>query len=93
MTAKVQGACIGAGIELAAFSKIIAKEDAFFQLPEIGLGLLPGAGGTASLPRRIGRYDTALLAITGKTINCDEALELGLIDEVDRLTRFSASFL
>ena len=83
MTAMVHGACIGAGIELAAFcKKIIAKEDAFFQLPEIGLGLLPGAGGTASLPRRIGRYDTALLAITGKTINSDEALELGLIDEI-----------
>tara|TARA_B100000242_G_scaffold254055_2_gene196633 strand:- start:796 stop:1056 length:261 start_codon:yes stop_codon:yes gene_type:complete len=83
MTAKVHGACIGAGIELAAFcKKIIAKEDAFFQLPEIGLGLLPGAGGTASLPRRIGRYDTALLAITGKTIYSDEALELGLIDEI-----------
>ena len=83
MTAKVHGACIGAGIELAAFcKKIIAEEDAFFQLPEIGFGLLPGAGGTASLPRRIGRYDTALLAITGKTISSDEALKLGLIDEI-----------
>ena len=83
MTAMVHGACIGAGIELATFCKIIAKEDAFFQLPEIGLGLLPGAGGTASLPRRIGRYDTALLAITGKTIYSDEALELGLMTKLD----------
>ena len=83
MTAEVHGACIGAGIELTAFcKKIISTEDAFFQLPEIGFGLIPGSGGTASLTRRIGRYDTALLALTGRTISADKALDLGLVDEI-----------
>jgi len=65
LRAEVHGACIGAGIELAAFAHhVIATPDAFFQLPEVGMGLIPGAGGTASLPRRIGRQRTAYLALT-----------------------------
>ena len=81
--ARVHGACIGAGIELPAFvSRVVAAPGAFFQLPELSMGLVPGAGGTASLPRRIGRHRTAWLAITGKQVDVDAALRWGLVDEV-----------
>jgi enoyl-CoA hydratase/carnithine racemase len=80
---EVHGACIGAGIELPAFtSRIVAREDAFFQLPEVGLGLVPGAGGTVSLPRRIGRQRTAWLALSGARLDARTALAWGLVDEV-----------
>jgi hypothetical protein len=79
--ARVQGACVGAGIELAAFAaRVVAREDAWFQLPELAMGLLPGAGGTVSLPRRIGRQRTAWLALTGTRIGVEEALRWGLVD-------------
>ena len=80
---EVHGACIGAGAELPAFSReVVARGDAFFALPEVGFGLVPGAGGTASLPRRIGRQRTAWLALTGERIDAATALAWGLIDEV-----------
>jgi enoyl-CoA hydratase/carnithine racemase len=78
---EVQGACVGAGIELAAFAgRVCAAPDAFFQLPEIDLGLVPGAGGTASLPRRIGRQRTAWLALTRRRVDAVTARSWGLID-------------
>jgi len=80
---EVQGACIGAGAELPAFTPhVVASEDAFFQLPEVALGLVPGAGGTASLPRRIGRQRTAWLGLSGARIDAQTALAWGLVDEV-----------
>ena len=70
-------------MELPAFSqRVSAKEDAFFQLPELQLGLVPGAGGTASLPRRIGRQKTAWLALTGRRIDAPVAQQWGLVDEI-----------
>jgi enoyl-CoA hydratase/carnithine racemase len=51
--------------------------------PEVGLGLVPGAGGTVSLPRRIGRHRTALLALTGRTIDARTGLEWGLVDGLE----------
>lgn len=79
----LHGPCMGAGIELAAFAgRISAAEDAVFQLPEVSMGLIPGAGGCVSLTRRIGRQKTNWLAITGLRLNAEEALELGLIDEI-----------
>ena len=81
--AEVHGACLGAGIELPAFTdRVVATEDAFFQLPEVGLGLVPGAGGTVSLPRRIGRQRTAWLGLSGSRIDAQTALVWGLVDEV-----------
>jgi hypothetical protein len=81
--AEVHGACLGAGIELPAFAKrVIATEDAFFQLPEVALGLVPGAGGSVSLPRRIGRQKTAWLGLSGSRIDAQTALAWGLVDEV-----------
>jgi enoyl-CoA hydratase/carnithine racemase len=81
--AEVHGACIGAGVELPAFTDhVVASEDAFFSLPEVGLGLVPGAGGTASLPRRIGRQRTAWLGLSGARVDARTALAWGLVDEV-----------
>lgn len=79
----LHGACIGAGIELAAFARdVTATEDAYFQLPEVAFGLVPGAGGTVSLPRRIGRQRTAWLALSGRSIDATTALAWGLVDRV-----------
>jgi hypothetical protein len=82
--AHIHGACIGAGIELPAFvPRVVAAPETFFQLPELSMGLVPGAGGTASLPRRIGRHRTAWLALSGKQVDVDAALRWGLVDEVE----------
>ena len=78
---EVHGACIGAGVEVPSFAaQVVARDDAFFQLPELGMGLIPGAGGTVSLPRRIGRWRTAFLALSGDRIGVDTAVEWGLVD-------------
>jgi len=80
---EVHGACVGAGVELPAFARhVVAREDAFFQLPEVSMGLVPGAGGTASIPRRIGRQRTAQLALAGLAIDARTALAWGLVDEI-----------
>jgi enoyl-CoA hydratase/carnithine racemase len=80
---QVHGACVGAGAELPAFArKVSARADAWFMLPELSMGLVPGAGGTASLPRRIGRRRTAWLALSGRRIDAGTALEWGLVDEI-----------
>jgi len=79
----VHGACIGSGIELPAFAhRIIAAEDTFFQLPELTMGLIPGAGGTVSILRRIGRQRTAYLCLSAERISAPTALEWGLIDSI-----------
>lgn len=83
VTAFVHGACVGAGVEIPAFcARVCAAPDAFFQLPEVGLGLVPGAGGTVSLPRRIGRQRTAWMALTGARVGAETARDWGLVDEV-----------
>ncbi len=80
---RVHGACIGSGIELPAFGrKIYARSDAWFQLPELKFGLIPGSGGCVSLPKRIGRQNTGLLALTGRRLGAREALAWGLVDEI-----------
>jgi len=79
----LHGACIGAGIELPAFAgHISATRDAFFRLPELAMGLIPGAGGCVSIPRRIGRHRTNYLAVTGMDLSAEVALSWGLIDEL-----------
>jgi len=82
--ARVHGACVGAGVELPAFaSHVIATADAWFALPELAMGLVPGAGGTVSLPRRIGRQRTAWLAYTGARLDAKTALAWGLVDAIE----------
>ena len=82
-TAYIHGPTVGSGIELAAWAdRVVAAPDTEIALPEIGLGLVPGAGGTVSLPRRIGRLCTAWLAFSGLTIDAETALAWGLVDEI-----------
>jgi enoyl-CoA hydratase/carnithine racemase len=79
----VQGACVGAGLEMAAFgARITAETNSWFQLPELAMGLLPGAGGCVSVSRRIGRQRTALMILSGKRIDARTALSWGLIDAI-----------
>ncbi|KPI07557.1 Enoyl-CoA hydratase/isomerase [Actinobacteria bacterium OK074] len=83
VTAHLHGACVGAGIELSAFAgRVLAAPDTVVRLPEVGMGLIPGAGGTASLPVRIGRERTAHLALSGDELTAAEALRWGLVDAV-----------
>ena len=84
VTVRLHGACMGAGIELpAGAGRVIARRDAVIALPEIALGLVPGAGGTWTIPQRIGRQRTAWLALTGSSIDALTAQEWGLVDEID----------
>jgi enoyl-CoA hydratase/carnithine racemase len=84
VTARLHGPCVGAGIEIpAAAGRVIAKPGAFFRLPEVSMGLIPGAGGTASIPRRIGRQRACYMALTGRDIDLKTALAWGLVDAVD----------
>jgi enoyl-CoA hydratase/carnithine racemase len=81
--ALVHGACVGAGIELPAFAdRVVAGPGTTFRLPEVAMGLIPGAGGTVSIPRRIGRWRTLYLALSGAPLNADAAAQWGLVDEV-----------
>jgi Enoyl-CoA hydratase/isomerase len=83
VTVHAHGACIGAGIEITAFAgRVIAAPDSFFALPEVRMGLVPGAGGSVSVPRRIGRWRAAWLMLTGDRVGADVALRWGLVDEV-----------
>jgi enoyl-CoA hydratase/carnithine racemase len=79
----LHGSCLGAGVELPAFAgHVVAADDTRLGLPELGLGLVPGAGGTVSLPSRIGRHRTfELLALDG-TISAAAARAWGLVDEL-----------
>jgi enoyl-CoA hydratase/carnithine racemase len=81
--AEVHGQVLGSGLEMAAYCGWVqAHPDAVFGLPELGLGLIPGAGGTVSVTRRIGRWRTAYLVLSGRTIDTTTALRWGLIDEI-----------
>jgi enoyl-CoA hydratase/carnithine racemase len=81
--AHVHSACVGAGLEMVAFAKrITATPNAWFQLPELAMGLIPGAGGCVSVPRRIGRRRTAALILSGRRIGARTALDWGLIDAI-----------
>jgi enoyl-CoA hydratase/carnithine racemase len=83
LEARVHGACIGAGIELPAFAAhVVATPGTTFRLPEVRMGLIPGAGGTVSIPRRIGRWRTLFLALGDTTVDVGTAASWGLVDEV-----------
>jgi hypothetical protein len=83
VVAHLHGHATGSGIELAAFAgRVVATRSTRISLPEVGLGLIPGAGGTVSLPRRIGRHLTLRLALDPGSIDAATALAWGLVDEV-----------
>ena len=84
LTARVQGGVVGAGLEMAAFAgRLVAAPDAWFQLPELRYGLIPGAGGTVSVTARVGRQRTAWLALSMRRINASTALAWGLVDAIE----------
>lgn len=81
--AEVHGRVLGSGLEMAAFCGwVAARVDSMFGLPELSLGLIPGAGGTVSVTRRIGRWRTAYLVLSGRTVDADTAMAWGLVDAV-----------
>jgi enoyl-CoA hydratase/carnithine racemase len=83
VTVRAHGACVGAGTEIAAFAgRVVAAPDAFFALPEVRMGLVPGAGGSVSVVRRIGRHRAAWLMLTGERLPAETALRWGLVDEI-----------
>ena len=83
VTVFAHGACVGAGTEIAAYAgRVVAAPDAFFALPEVRMGLVPGAGGSVSVVRRIGRWRAAWLMLTGERLPTPTALRWGLADEI-----------
>jgi hypothetical protein len=83
-TVHIHGATVGSGIELAAFAqRVVADRGTRISLPEVHLGLIPGAGGTVSLPRRIGRHATMLLAVGPPWMDAATALDRGLVDGLE----------
>lgn len=83
LSVTVQGLCVGASLELAAFAaRVEAQSSAIFQLPELKMGLIAGAGGCVSVSRRIGRQRTALMILSGRRIGAQTALKWGLIDAI-----------
>src|SRR5207237_4139718 len=76
----IHGSCLGAGIELPAFAScVVAAEDTRVGLPELDLGLLPGAGGTVSIPRRAGPPVLLDLLLSGGTVDDGRARPRGLV--------------
>lgn len=83
LTVHLHGNCAGSGVELAAFAhRVVAAPETTFTLPEIGLGLVPGAGGTVSIVDRIGPERTLQMLLTGERIDAPTALAWGLVDEI-----------
>ena len=81
--AAVTGYALGGGMELAlAADYRVAAEDAVFAQPEVQLGIMPGSGGTQRLARLIGPSRAKNLLMTGRRVKAEEALRLGLVDEV-----------
>jgi methylglutaconyl-CoA hydratase len=83
LVAALHGYVLGSGIEIALFCDLrIAAEDVIFGLPEVGLGILPAAGGTQTLPRIMGMAGALDMLLTGRRINGQEALEMGLVNRI-----------
>jgi 3-hydroxyacyl-CoA dehydrogenase/enoyl-CoA hydratase/3-hydroxybutyryl-CoA epimerase len=85
VVAAVHGACLGGGLELVLACRYrVASDDAktVFGVPEVKLGLIPGAGGTQRLPRLVGLATALDLIVTGRSLRARRALAAGLVDEV-----------
>jgi enoyl-CoA hydratase len=83
LIAAVHGYVLGSGIEMALCCDIrIAAEDARFGLPEVGLGIIPAAGGTQTLPRTVGRGKALEMLLTSRWIDAQEACQIQLVNRV-----------
>jgi enoyl-CoA hydratase/carnithine racemase len=81
--AALHGYVLGSGIEMALCCDIrLASEDARFGLPETGLGIIPAAGGSQTLPRTIGPAAALEMLMTGRWLTASEALRLKLVNRV-----------
>ena len=79
--AAIKKACLGAGMELALACDIrIASSETVFSIPEVTIGLVPDGGGTQRLPRLVGPGMAKELVLTGRKIDAEEALRIGLIN-------------
>jgi enoyl-CoA hydratase/carnithine racemase len=81
--AALNGLAFGGGLEIAlACDFRVAAEGARFALPEVGIGIVPGAGGTQRLPRLIGVTKAKELILTGRRISAEDAHDMGLVSKV-----------
>ncbi len=96
IVAAAQGAVLGGGFEIALSADIrIIAEDAFFGLPEVGLGLVPDTGGTQILPALVGPARAKYLVLSGAHIDAATAYAWGLAEEIvpaDQLTQRAMQF-
>ncbi|MDA1036207.1 MAG: enoyl-CoA hydratase/isomerase family protein, partial [Chloroflexi bacterium] len=92
MVAAVHGYCLGSGIEIASVCDIrIAADNAIFGMPEVGLGLIPAAGGTQLLPRLLGPGRALDLLLSGRRFTAADALRYGLVTQVVAATDLKAT--
>jgi hypothetical protein len=83
VTCFAHGRNVGAGVELMAFAdQVVATPGATFRLPEVAMGLIPGAGGTWSVVQRMGRQRANWFMLTGAEIDAEDALRWGLVDVI-----------
>lgn len=83
LIASMHGYVLGSGIEIALYCDIrIASEETRFGLPETGLGIIPAAGATQTLPRTIGQARALEMMLTGRRIDAWEALKIGLVNRI-----------
>lgn len=83
LIAALHGYVLGSGIEIALCCDLrIASQDARFGLPEVGLGIIPAAGGTQTLPRTAGKAKALEILLTNRWIDADEASRIGLVNRV-----------
>ena len=97
MVAAVHGYCLGSGLEMACLCDFrVTSESAVFGLPEVQLGMVPGAGGTQTLSRVVGSGRALELLLTGRRFDAQEALAMGLVSSVvpeESLAREAESLL
>jgi len=83
LIAALHGYVLGSGLEIALCCDIrVASEDAWFGVPEMGLGIIPAAGGSQTLPRVIGKAQALEVLLSGRRIKAEEACRLKLVNQV-----------